>query len=287
MVKLVDTKDLKSLPIRECQFESGRGHQKLKMFKKLNFQFDQKDKNSIIKRKILKQYKNYSPRKSQVIVVLGGDGFMLSTIKKFQKYNKPFYGMNRGTFGFLMNKFNINEILKNLQKAKIISISPLEMIAYTANNIKKKIIAINEISLFRQSKQTSSLRIFNGKKLLIKKLISDGVLIATPAGSTAYNLSVHGPILSLDSKKIAVTPISPFRPRRWKGKVLSSKSIIKIENLNIKKRPVNAVADNIEVRSVKKIVAKINKKIKFRLIYNRNNSLIKKIKLEQLRRQTR
>ena len=144
------------------------------MFKKLNFQFDQKDKNSIIKRKILKKYKNYPPRKSQVIVVLGGDGFMLSTIKKFQKYNKPFYGMNRGTFGFLMNKFNINEILKNLQKAKTINISPLEMIAYTVNNIKKKVIAINEISLFRQSKQTSSLRIFNGKKLLIKKLISDG-----------------------------------------------------------------------------------------------------------------
>ena len=123
--------------------------------------------------------------------------------------------------------------------------------------------------------------------MLIKKLISDGVLIATPAGSTAYNLSVHGPILSLDSKKIAITPISPFRPRRWKGKVLSSRSIIKIENLNIQKRPISAVADNIEVRNVKKIVARINKKIKFRLIYNRNNSLIKKIKLEQLRRQTR
>ena len=257
------------------------------MFKKLNFQFDQKDKNSSIKRKILKKYKNYSPQKSQVIVVLGGDGFMLSTIKKFQKYNKPFYGMNRGTFGFLMNKFNVNKIIKNLQKAKIINISPLDMTAYTTNNMKKKVIAINEISLLRQSKQTSSIRIFNGKKLLIKKLISDGVLIATPAGSTAYNLSVHGPILSLDSKKIAITPISPFRPRRWRGKILSSKSIIKIKNLNIKKRPISAVADNIEVRNVKKIVARINTKIKFRLIYDRNNSLIKKIKLEQIRKQTR
>ena len=257
------------------------------MFKKLNFQFDQKDKNSSIKRKILKKYKNYSPKKSQVIVVLGGDGFMLSTIKKFQKYNKPFYGMNRGTFGFLMNKFKVNEIMKNLEKAKIINISPLDMTAYTTNNMKKKVIAINEISLLRQSKQTSSIRIFNGKKLLIKKLISDGVLIATPAGSTAYNLSVHGPILSLDSKKIAITPISPFRPRRWRGKILSSKSIIKIKNLNIKKRPISAVADNIEVRNVKKIVARINTKIKFRLIYDRNNSLIKKIKLEQIRKQTR
>ena len=212
---------------------------------------------------------------------------MLSTIKKFQKYNKPFYGMNRGTFGFLMNKFKVNEIMKNLEKAKIINIFPLDMTAYTTNNMKKKVIAINEISLLRQSKQTSSIRIFNGKKLLIKKLISDGVLIATPAGRTAYNLSVHGPILSLDSKKIAITPISPFRPRRWRGKILSSKSIIKIKNLNIKKRPISAVADNIEVRNVKKIVARINTKIKFRLIYDRNNSLIKKIKLEQIRKQTR
>ena len=257
------------------------------MLKKLHFQFDKKDKNSFFKRKLLKKYKNYTALKSDVIVVLGGDGFMLATIKKFHKYNKPFYGMNRGTFGFLMNKFSINQILKNLRKAKIINISPLEMRVYTTNKTTKKAIAINEISLLRQSKQTSSLRIFSGKKLIIKRLISDGVLIATPAGSTAYNLSVHGPILSLDSKKIAITPISPFRPRRWKGKVLSSKSIIKIENLNIKKRPISAVADNIEVRNVKKIVAKINTKIKFRLIYNRNNSLIKKIKLEQLRRQIR
>ena len=125
------------------------------MLKKLHFQFDKKDKNSFFKRKLLKKYKNYTASKSDVIVVLGGDGFMLSTIKKFQKYNKPFYGMNRGTFGFLMNKFNINGILKNLQKAKTVNISPLEMIAHTVNNIKKKVIAINEISLFRQSKQTS------------------------------------------------------------------------------------------------------------------------------------
>ena len=254
------------------------------MFKKLNFQFDQKDKNSSIKRKILKKYKNYSPQKSQVIVVLGGDGFMLSTIKKFQKYNKPFYGMNRGTFGFLMNKFNVNKIIKNLQKAKIINISPLDMTAYTTNNIKKKVIAINEISLLRQSKQTSSIRIFNGKKLLIKKLISDGVLIATPAGSTAYNLSVHGPILSLDSKKIAITPISPFRPRRWKGKVLSSKSVIKIENLNIIKRPISAVADNIEVRNIKSVKVRVNPLIKFKLLYDKNNNLSQKIKLEKFKK---
>ena len=126
-----------------------------------------------------------------------------------------------------------------------------------------------------------------GKKILIKKLISDGVLVSTPAGSTAYNLSVHGPILSLNSKKLAITPISPFRPRRWKGKVTTYTSLIDIKNLNINKRPISAVADNVEVRNIKDIKIKINKLISFKLLYDRNNSLNKKIKLEQLRKQTR
>ena len=130
------------------------------------------------------------------------------------------------------------------------------------------------------------MQVFNGKKILIKKLLSDGVLVSTPAGSTAYNLSVHGPILSIDSKKIAVTPISPFRPRRWKGKIIPSSSIIKVVNLNIKKRPVSAVVDNIEFRNIKKVIIKTNNLIKFKLLYDKNNSLSKKIKLEQIRKQT-
>ena len=130
------------------------------------------------------------------------------------------------------------------------------------------------------------MQIFNGKKFLIRKLISDGILVCTPAGSTAYNLSIHGPILSLNSKKIAVTPISPFRPRRWRGKILSSTSLIKIVNLNINKRPVSVVADNKEVRNIKEVKIKINTSIKFRLLYDKNNSLSKKIKLEQIRKQT-
>ena len=236
------------------------------------------------KNKIFSRYQNYSPIKSNVIVVIGGDGFMLQALKKYQKYNLPFYGINRGTFGFLMNNFKVKNIRKSVSKAKTISISPLEMKVLTRSNLKKKAIAINEVSLLRQSKQTASLQILKGKKILIKKLISDGVLISTPAGSTAYNLSVHGPILSLNSRKLAITPISPFRPRRWRGKIISSSSEITIKNLNIKKRPISVVADNIEVRNVKKVKISINKYKKFKLLYDHKNSLNKKIKLEILKK---
>ncbi len=243
------------------------------------------DKLKTSNKKVLERYKNFLPSQCDVIIVIGGDGFMLQTLKKYQKYGKPFYGINKGTFGFLMNKYKSDDILKNISNSKPVSISPLEMKAVNKKNKIISAIAINEISLLRQSRQTASLRIENNKKILIKKLISDGVLVSTPAGSTAYNLSVHGPILSLDSKKIAITPISPFRPRRWKGKILSSTSIIKIINLNILKRPVSVVADNIEVRNIKSVKIKINSKIKFKLLYDKNNSLSKKIKLEQIRKQ--
>ena len=185
-----------------------------------------------------------------------------------------------------MNKFNLNKLPKNLLSSKLIQINPLEAQVITKNNQNKKSIAINEVSVLRQSKQAASVKILNGKKIIIKKLVSDGVLVSTPAGSTAYNLSVHGPILDLNSKKIAITPISPFRPRRWKGKVTSEKSKINIINLNATKRPISAVADNIEVRNSKHINIKINKKIIFNLLYDKNNSLNKKIKIEQLRKET-
>ena len=254
--------------------------------KRYHFIFDKNKKNDKLKNFFITRYKNYTCRSSNVIVVVGGDGLMLQTLKKYQKYNKPFYGINRGTIGFLMNKFKKYNINKSISKAKLFSISPIEMEARTKNNKTFSAIAINEVSLLRQSRQTASLQITNGKKILIKKLVCDGVLISTPAGSTAYNLSVGGPILSLNSKKLAITAISPFRPRRWEGKIISSSSLIKIKNLNIKKRPVSVVADNVEVRNISNVKVKINSLIKFKLLYDKNNSLIKKIKLEQLRRKT-
>jgi len=201
---------------------------------------------------------------------------MLQTLKKFYKLKKPFYGVNSGHYGFLMNRFSNKNFFKNLTSAKLIQIHPLEMKVITKNNQLKKSIAINEVSILRQSRQAASLLIKSGSKKIIKKLISDGVLVSTPAGSTAYNLSVHGPILSLNSKKLSIVPISPFRPRRWKGKIVSDKSNIIIKNLNPSKRPISAVADNIEYRNAKSISIKTIKKIEFNLLYDNNRSLQKK-----------
>ena len=248
---------------------------------------DRNEKSIKIKNIILKNIKISSLNKSDIIIVIGGDGFMLQTLKKYNKFKKPFYGINSGNYGFLMNKFSEKINNNILKKARMVSISPLEMSVKTKTNSIKKSIAINEISILRQSRQAASLKISNGKKQIIKNLISDGVLVSTPAGSTAYNLSVHGPILSLDSNKLSISPISAFRPRRWKGKIVSDKSKITIKNLNHNKRPISAVADNVEIRNAKSIIVKTNKKIQFNLLFDKNRSLQKKIKIEQLRNETK
>ena len=184
----------------------------------------------------------------------------------------------------LGDSYNIGPGGKGCNQA--IAISRLEMSVKNKFNKIKKSIAINEVSILRQSRQTASLEISSGSQKIIKKLVSDGILVSTPAGSTAYNMSVYGPILNLDSKKLSIRPISAFRPRRWKGRVVSDKSKIIIKNLNIQKRPISAVADNYEVRNAKVISIKINKKIKFNLLYDSNRSLQKKIKIEQIRKET-
>ena len=247
---------------------------------------DKNQRSLKIKSAIQKEINQNEIKRSNITIVIGGDGFMLQTLKKNRKSKKFFYGVNSGSYGFLMNKFSSKNITSNLHKAKMITISPLEMYVKNNKNQTKKYIAINEVSILRQSRQAASLSINQGSKQVIKRLVSDGVLVSTPAGSTAYNLSVHGPILSLNSKKLSISPISPFRPRRWKGKIVSDRSKIMIKNLNPKKRPISAVADNVEIRNAKNIVVKTNKKIKFNLLYDKNKSLQKKIKIEQLRRET-
>ena len=254
--------------------------------KKIQIISDTNQRSLKIKSQLIKILMRNKLSKSNIIIVIGGDGFMLQTLKRNKNSKKFFYGINSGNYGFLMNKFSSKNIIKNLSKANMISISPLEMTVRNNKNQIRKSLAINEVSILRQSRQAASLSINHGSKTIIKRLVSDGVLVSTPAGSTAYNLSVHGPILSLNSKKLSISPISAFRPRRWKGKIVSDKSKITINNLNSKKRPISAVADNIEVRNAKNIIVKTNQKIKFNLLYDKNRSLQKKIKIEQLRRET-
>ena len=247
---------------------------------------DKNSKSLNIKKKLLKILKIQNLKMKNVVIVIGGDGFMLQTLKRNKNINKLFYGINSGNYGFLMNKFSNKNILKNINQSKLIKISPLEMKVKNIKNKVKKSLAINEVSILRQTRQATSISLKIGNKFLIKNLVSDGVLVSTPAGSTAYNLSVHGPILNLNSKKISIAPISPFRPRRWKGKIVSDKSKILINNLNPIKRPISAVADNIEVRNAKTISITVKHKIKFNLLYDKNKSLNKKIKLEQLIKET-
>ena len=253
---------------------------------KANIIADKNKSSQLIKKYLLKSIKSFTLKKFNTFIVIGGDGFMLDVLKNNEKYKKAFYGINSGNYGFLMNKFLSKKIIKNLSKAKMISISPLEMIVKNKHNQIKNSLAINEVSILRQSRQAAFISIKHGSKQIIKKLVSDGVLVSTPAGSTAYNLSVHGPILSLNSKKLSIAPISPFRPRRWKGRVVNDKLKIVITNLDPVKRPISAVADNLEFRNAHSITIKTNNKIKFNLLYDKNRSLQKKIKIEQLRRET-
>jgi len=251
--------------------------------KKINIIADNNKKSLFIKR-IIKTINLKNINKPNLNIVIGGDGFMLKTLKKNKVKKKLFYGINSGNYGFLMNKFSKKLLIQNIESSKVTTISPLEM-SVISKTKKKKYLAINEVSILRQSRQAANLSIKNKSNYIMKKLVSDGVLVSTPAGSTAYNLSVHGPIINLNSNKISIAPISAFRPRRWAGKIVSDKSKVIITNLDPKKRPISAVADNVEVRNAKKIIIKVQTKIKFNLLYDRSASLQKKIKLEQLRKE--
>ena len=243
---------------------------------------DKTPKAEKVRKLLAKSYRNFPLKASDCIIVIGGDGFMLDILKKYQKFKKPFYGINTGNRGFLLNKFVSGNLISKINKSSEILLFPLEAKIKAQNKIKK-IIAINEVSIFRQSKQTAFLEIKLNKKRIIKKLVGDGILVSTPAGSTAYNLSANGPILNLDSQYLAVTPISPFKPRGWKGTMISNQSKIIIKNLDLKKRPVSAVADNVEVKNIKSVEIKLNKNKKFVLLYNKKFGLKERNLAEQFK----
>ncbi|MEN0001241.1 MAG: NAD kinase [Pseudomonadota bacterium] len=196
------------------------------------------------------RYGDVAPEDADVVVALGGDGFMLQTIQQFMNTGTPIYGMNRGTVGFLMNEFSEEDLPARVAAAQTEQIRPLKMRAVDIGGKETVALAINEVSLFRQSYQAARLKIDVDEKTRLDDLVCDGVMVATPAGSTAYNLSAQGPIIPLDAPLLALTPVSPFRPRRWRGALLPNHVRVTISILEAEKRPVNAVADHTEVKSV-------------------------------------
>jgi NAD+ kinase len=252
-------------------------------YKKIHIIADANSTAQSAKRLIAKKYKNFPINDSDVLVVLGGDGFMLASLKKYQKYQLPFYGMNKGNRGFLLNKFDEKDLINKINKSKIAELHPLEMYAKNKNGKVKTAIAVNEVSVFRETRQAAKLEIKIDNKIRMKEGTCDGVLVATPAGSTAYNLSVRGPVLDLESNLLAVTPISPFKPRGWRGATINNRSKVSIKNLDFKKRPVSVVADNIEFRDVSNVSIYLNKNKTFKLLYDKKYGLKERNLAEQFK----
>jgi NAD+ kinase len=227
------------------------------------------------------RYGNCDPHDADVIVALGGDGLMLQTLHKFMKSGKPIYGMHRGTVGFLMNEFVLDGLPERIAASHTTVIHPLVMEARDAQGRAHEHRAINEVSLFRQSAQAAHLRILIDGQERLAELIADGVLVATPAGSTAYNLSAQGAIIPINAPLLALTPISPFRPRRWRGALLPDKARVTIEVMEADKRPVAAVADHDEVRSVRSVDVRMDHSISLNMLFDPGHNLDERILREQ------
>jgi len=226
-------------------------------------------------------YGNSDPKSADVIVALGGDGLMLQTLHKFMNSGKPIYGMHRGTVGFLMNEYSAHDLRARLETAHESEINPLLMRATDVNDRVHLHHAINEVALFRQTYQAARLRILIDERERMAELIADGIMVATPAGSTAYNLSAQGPILPINAALLALTPISAFRPRRWRGALLPNTAYVVIEVLEGDKRPVAAVADHDEVRDVRRVEVLSDKTISMRMLFDPGHSLEERILREQ------
>jgi NAD+ kinase len=227
------------------------------------------------------RYGDAPPDEADVLVTLGGDGFMLETLRRDLERRRPIYGMNRGSVGFLMNDYAEDGLLERIAAAEKAIIHPLVMTARDAAGTTREAIAINEVSLLRQTYQSAKLRILIDGRVRMAELTCDGILLATPAGSTAYNLSAHGPIIPLSGEVLALTPISAFRPRRWRGALLSHKDKVTFEVLEADKRPVSAVADNVEVRDVIQVDVVEDRRLSFTLLFDAGRSLEERVLAEQ------
>jgi len=232
------------------------------------------------RRKLVERYGDVPPEQAELIVALGGDGFMLQTLHAFVGKGKPIYGMNLGSVGFLMNEYRTEDLPSRLAAAEKAEIHPLRMHAHSRKGVVEA-LAFNEVSLLRETRQAAKIRITVDGRPRISELICDGVLVSTPAGSTAYNLSAHGPILPIDAALLALTPISAFRPRRWRGAILSHRAKVRFEILESAKRPVSAVADDFEVRDVTAVDVAEDRSISMTMLYDAGHNLDERILAEQ------
>ena len=226
-------------------------------------------------------YPSKSPADADVIVALGGDGFMLQTIHRFMEHGKPIYGMNRGSVGFMMNPYKTDDLIEMIRNAEIARLHPLSMTAELESGGKIELQAMNEVSMLRQTRQAAKLRVSVDGIVRLAEMTCDGVLVATPSGSTAYNLSAHGPILPLDAGVLALTPISVFRPRRWRGALIPRAARVRFEVLEAEKRPVSAVADSTEVRDVVQVEVAENRNITVEILFEAGQSLSERNLAEQ------
>ena len=229
------------------------------------------------------RYGNVSPQEADVIVALGGDGLMLQTLHAHMATGKPIYGMNRGSVGFLMNEYRENDLLARLSGADMTTIRPLELLASDEDGENHRALAINEVSLLRQTSQAARLKISVDGRVRLEELVCDGCIVATPAGSTAYNLSAHGPILPITAQLLALTPISAFRPRRWRGALLPNWARVDIEILDPRKRPVSASADHIEIRRVSKVAIRESDQARGVIMFDSDHGWDERILTEMFR----
>lgn len=230
---------------------------------------------------MVQRYGSVPVEQCQTIVALGGDGFMLQTLHRHKKFDKPVFGMKQGTVGFLMNLYDEAGLCERLSLAQAAVLRPLKMTATTESGGMAESLAVNEVSLLRQTKQAAKLRVWVNDKLRVDELVCDGAMVATPVGSTAYNLSAHGPILPLQSEALALTPISPFRPRRWRGAIIKRDSLVRFEVLDHYKRPVSATADSTEIRDVIEVLVQEAIDEHYTVLFDPEHNLEERILNEQ------
>lgn len=231
--------------------------------------------------RLMERYENVPPDQADIIVALGGDGFMLETLHRYLYRKVPIYGMNRGTVGFLMNTFRDDDLPARLKRAQPVELHPLRMAARRTNGETVEALAFNEVSLLRETRQAAKLRVLLDRRVRLEELVCDGVLVCTPAGSTAYNISAHGTILPLGANLIGLTPISAFRPRRWRGALLHHTAAVDFEVQEPSKRPVSAVADYTEVRNVTEVHVREDRSITLTLLFDPEHNLEERILMEQ------